>query len=147
MNWKPVVAAVGVCGLTLVLALFSLAQSPSPPTPVQSPQGDDKTNLVPTFHAPSRQILVEAKVWTPPAANGKSDASLIPKESLDRLGGATNLPNSPAPAKGLTFQNFRVLENGVEQRINFLHETDFPAVDTTGQWNMHPVFGGTWGFL
>ena len=132
----------------LVLALSSLAQSSSPPaTPVHGSEGDDKTNPTPTFHAESRQILVEAKVWTPPAANGKSDPSLIPKESLDRLGGVTNLPTWPTPAKGLTFQNFRVLENDVEQRINFLRETDFPAVDTTGQWDMHPVFGGTWGFL
>jgi hypothetical protein len=147
VNWKPVAAAVGGYGLTLVLALLSLAQISSTPAPAGRPEGDDKTNPTSTFYAQSRQILVAATVWNPPAANGKPDVSTIPKESLERLGRVEDVPRFPTPAKDLTAQDFRVLENGIEQKVNFLHEIDFAGVDITGQWNMYPVFGGTWGSL
>ena len=139
--------------LCISALLFSTATYAQAPQTSQSSsqtgalQSDVSAEAIPRFYAEPRQILVEAKVWNPPATSGKPDPSSVPKESLERLGGLDGLPNYPTPAKGLTSASFRVLENGVEQKINFLHETDFPAIDTTGQWDMHPVSGGTWGFL
>jgi len=141
---------LALCISALLLSTATYAQAPKASqssSQTEALQSDVSTEAIPRFYAESRQVLVEAKVWNPPAPNGKPDRSAIPRETLDRLGGAASLPNFPTPAKGLTSQNFQVLENGVEQRVNFFHEADFPAIDTTGQWEMHPVFGGSWGFL
>ncbi len=141
---------LALCISTLLLSTATYAQGPQASqsfSQTEALQSDVSAEALPRFYAESRQILVEAKVWNPPAANGKPDRSVIPKESLERLGGVEGLPNYPTPAKGLTSADFRVLENGIEQKINFFHETDYPAIDTTGQWDMHPVSGGTWGFL
>lgn len=156
MNGQPVVAGVRVCGLTLVLALCSLAQSSSSPqtiTPFQVPvQADDQTTGIPKFYVESRQVLVEATVWNPPNKNNTANTSLTHKESQEKhSNGGSAIPqfpkNWPTPARGLTVKDFQVFDNGVQQKINFMKETDFPTVDVTGQWWMYPDERGAWGTL
>ncbi|MGA2903360.1 MAG: hypothetical protein ABSD98_05995 [Candidatus Korobacteraceae bacterium] len=51
----------------------------------------------------------------------------------------------PPPAKGLTAGDFHVFDNGVEQKINYFKEADFPYTGTGPWWMLHPTAQGTWG--
>ena len=54
----------------------------------------------------------------------------------------------PPAAKGLTAGDFHVFDNGVEQRINYFKEADFPAVaSTTEYWRFDLNTHGMWGIL
>ena len=106
-------------------------------------QAANSTPGIPTFYANSRQVIVEAKVWDEKRKKGDDsdiDPSLPPGERalLKRL---------PPPAQGLTPQDFHVFDNGIEQKINYFKEADFPAVDMANQWYFFPTIGGTWGEL
>jgi hypothetical protein len=135
--------------LALLVPFAAPAQAP---TGDKTPQTANPTPEIPKFYSESRQIIVEAAVWDPPNKNGKADTSLIPQKPRERVpkdGRAVpQLPKWwPTPARGLTLKDFRVLDNGVEQKINFLKEADFPAGDIPGQWWMDPDMRGTWGRL
>ncbi len=141
----------------LAVALSSLAQSSSSPQTIPpsqaSAQADGQTPEVPKFHSESRQVIVEAEVWNQVDKNSGGDGSFIPPVST--LGapeyGAQGLKTIkdlrlPPPARGLTANDFRVLDNGVEQRINYFKEADFPAVGSlTTLWGLVATTRGTWG--
>ena len=123
---------------TLLLPLTATAQAP---TDDKAPQTANSATGIPTFYANSRQVIVEAKVWDKGRKKGDDsdiDPSLPPGERalLKRL---------PPPAQGLTPQDFQVFDNGIEQKINYFKETDFPVVDMSNQWGFFPTTGGTWG--
>jgi hypothetical protein len=125
---------------TLLLPLTATAQAP---TDDKAPQTANSATGIPTFYANSRQVIVEAKVWDKGRKKGDDsdiDPSLPPGERalLKRL---------PPPAQGLTPQDFQVFDNGIEQKINYFKETDFPVVDISNQWGFFPTIGGTWGEL
>ena len=86
--------------------------------------------------------MVEAEVWDKVPNKGDDSGinpTLPPAEqaALRRL---------PPPVHGLMAKDFHVFDNGVEQKINYFRETDFPAVDTSGQWGFESTTGGTWRY-
>ncbi len=146
MNWRPIVASVRVCGLMFVLALFSPAQSSSSPqtsTPSQAPeQAYDQTIGIPSFYTQSRQVLVEAEVWS--KSHDKTEPSWAGDEPLKPFERGV-VKHLPPPARGLNASEFRVFDNGVEQRVNYFKEADFPAVDNSYHWYLIPTVEGIWG--
>lgn len=109
---------------------------------------------IPKFFANSRQVIVEAEVWSRVDKNDVGDASLVPPISVSGYPdyGASGLKtleglHLPPPARGLIAKEFQVFDNGVERRINYFKEADFPAVwGLTTQWTLYPTTRGTWGF-
>lgn len=131
--------------LTLLLPLTAGAQAPSGD---KTPPTTNSTPGIPTFYANSHQVIVEAEVWNSGDKKNSSDASWIP-ENLPNGGANLRkiLKALPPPARGLTANDFRVLDNGVEQKVNYFKEADFPAVGPTGQWLLNPSTHGIWGTL
>ena len=131
-----------VC-LTVLLPLTAAAQAPSGD---QTPQTADSAPGVPTFYANARQVIVEAEVWKP-VDKKHPDPSWMQQGSLDGVPGAVaeTLKRMPPPAKGLTAGDFHVFDNGVEQKINYFKEADFPYTGTGPWWMLHPTAQGTWG--
>jgi len=129
--------------LTLLPPLTVTAQAPSGD---QAPQTASSTNGIPTFYAHARQVIVEADV-SKPVDKKHPDTSWIPQGSLDGVPGvvAEILKRMPPPAKGLTTGDFHVFDNGVEQRINYFKEADFPYSGTGQWWMLHPTAHGIWG--
>ena len=121
-----------VC-LALLLLWDATAQEPSGG---KGPQSVEPAPVTPTFHAESRQVLVEANVWNPGAE--KHATNLTSKPGLQPPKGW------PAPAGRLTVKDFHVFDNGVEQRINFLKELDFDA-RFSEPWSLELDARGTWG--
>jgi hypothetical protein len=134
-----------VC-LALLLRLTAVAQAP---------QTASSTAGIPTFYAQGWQVIVEAEVWKGDDKKNANDASWIPQA-------LPGLPNGGAeaikilrlwrpPAPGLIANDFRVFDNGVEQRINYFKETDFAAVasvsEAYGLWVVDPVTRGIWATL
>jgi hypothetical protein len=126
--------------LALLMPFATRAQEPQPVSPTA------EITKPYTFYSESRQIIVAATVFKKTDKDGA--ASWVAEESLNRL------PNGEAaavrklglpPARGLSAKDFRLLDNGAEQSINYFQEADFPAVDITGHWAFSPTFGGTWG--
>jgi len=126
-----------------VLISFATAQEPQAPQTV-SPTAENPRLY--TLRTESRQIIVAASVYN--HADKDRAASWAQEESLNRL------PSSAAaavrkldlpPARGLSAKDFRVLDNDVEQSINYFQEADFPAADITGRWSFSPAATGTWG--
>jgi len=140
-----------VC-LALLLPLAVDAQTPAEGDD-KAPQTANSTTGIPTFYAHARQVIVEAEVWNHADKKSAGDASWIPEGALTgapdggaRLKKVLNL--MPPPARGLTPGDFHVLDNGVEQKINYFSEADFPAVGTTtGFWRLDPTTRGMWGTL
>ena len=127
-----------VC-LTVLLPLTAGAQAPSVD---KTPRTANTRSGIPTFYANSRQVMVEAEVWDKVPNKGDDSGinpTLPPAEqaALRRL---------PPPVHGLMAKDFHVFDNGVEQKINYFRETDFPAVDTSGQWGFESTTGGTWRY-
>ena len=160
MAWRPIGAGLIVCGLVLALALSEFAQSSSSPqTTVPSQaraQDDDQTTGIPNFRTESRQVIIEAEAWNPldkkhspdtswmypwlAGANSDSDAT-ITAIRLNKL--------MPPPAPGLTAKDFHILENGVEQTINYFKEAEFPGVASMSlhlEWSLYPTTRGIWGW-
>jgi hypothetical protein len=107
---------------------------------------------LPTFYAHSRQVIVEAEVGNHVDKKNAGDASWIPQGSLEGSpdGGASLgkvLKLLPPPAHGLAAKDFHVFDDGVEQKINYFKEADFPAVaiSTTVSWRFDPTARGIWG--
>jgi hypothetical protein len=135
--------------LALLVPFAAFAQAP---TGDKALQAANPAPEIPRFYAESRQILVEAEVWDAPNQKSAADTSLIPTESQERLPNAgasvLHLPKWwPTPARGLTLKDFRVFDNGVEQKINFLKETDFSTSNLPDQWWTGPDEHGTWASL
>ncbi len=135
--------------LALLLPLGASAQEPNPSNGSQSVEPASGTS---TFYAESRQVLIEATVWKGSEANGTAHVSLLPEGPPARpqsgRAGAPQLPKWwPAPARGLTVKDFRVFDNGVEQKINFLKETDFSTSNLPDHLSTGPDEHGTWASL
>jgi len=129
--------------LTLLTPLTAGAQIPAGD---KVSQPANPTPGIPTFYAHSRQVIVEAEVWKP-VDKKHPDTSWMQQGSLDGVPGvvAETLKRMPPPAKGLTAGDFQVLDNGVEQKINYFKEADFPYTGTGPWWMLHPTAQGTWG--
>jgi hypothetical protein len=134
--------------LTLLLPLTVGAQAPSGDKALQTPTS---TPGIPTFYADARQVIVEAEIWNHVDPNRPADTTWIPESWLKIWG--TNVPDGAAklrkllghlsPARGLPAEAFHVFDNGVEQRINYFKETEFPA--QPAYWQFSPTTHGLWG--
>ena len=51
----------------------------------------------------------------------------------------------PPVARGLSANDFHLFDNGAEQKINYLEESDFSWRDVNEQWFFYPHIRGTWG--
>lgn len=129
---RALIACVCLVLLPWGASAQSTQQKPNPNNPSQS---DESTPATPTFHVESRQVLVEANVWNLGAE--KHATNLMSKPGLQPKG-------SPTPARGLSVKDFRVFDNGVEQRVNFLKELDFDA-RWADPWWIEPDISGGWG--
>lgn len=110
-------------------------------------QNQVSTGEIPKFYSESRQVIFEAEVWNKHATkNSLTVWSASQIESLTPIERDV-LKHLPAPVKGLNAADFHVFDNGVEQRINYFKEADFPGADSTGRWVFHPTKRGTWGIL
>jgi hypothetical protein len=51
----------------------------------------------------------------------------------------------PPVARGLSAKDFHIFDNGAEQKINYLEESDFFLRNVNEQWFFYPHLRGTWG--
>ena len=112
-----------------------------PPVANEQPQRDNGTGEIPTFYSHALQVLVTVSVWK----HAPRSADWVPKEALKRLPIAADILAMPPVARGLTANDFRVFDNGIEQKINYLEESDVPLRDVNNQWFFYPHIRGTWG--
>ena len=120
------------------------------PLPIQEGVPPDQSaGGIPTFYAQARQVLVEAEVWGKGHGKSAKAASMasIKDDPAMRAHKSMIIGLIPPPASGLTVADFHVLDNGVEQPINYFKETDFQAADNSKQWRFVPTVPGTWGTL
>jgi hypothetical protein len=97
-----------------------------------------------TFYAHSRQVIVEAEVWDKTKQKRLSEDGTELTREL-RSDQKDTLKHLPSAATGLKAVDFRVFDNSVEQKINYLKEADFPVADVRHQWWFVPTPTGTWG--
>jgi hypothetical protein len=109
-----------------------------PSTADQHSQSDNGTDEVPMFRAHARQVLVTASVR-------KNAAKSVPEEVLKRHPGEKDVFAVRPAAQGLSSNDFRIFDNGAEQRINYLEEFDSSWRDINGQWVFYPHIRGVWG--
>ena len=138
-----------ICLWLMLIVPLTAAGQQAPPSQTAGPPPE-----IPTFRAESRQVIVEAEVWNHVGKRSAGDESPAPPISV--MGppnyGVLGLNNIeglrlPPPAAGLTPKDFQVLDNGVEQRVNYLQEADFPAVwGLTTTWRLSATSSGVWGF-
>jgi hypothetical protein len=138
VSWRPIVAGLSVCGLVLASAVSAVPQSPS--TAAQA-DTEDTSPGIPKFYAESRQILIEATV----SDRDRTDSSWIPQDVAKLPSAAKDFFTMHPPVRGLRAADFRVFENGVQQKVNYFTEADFPGANLTHQWAFLPESGGTWG--
>ncbi len=129
MRLRPVWA--GTC-LAILLSAAAAAQE-SPSTDKVGQTVNSRIDIA-VFHSESRQVLVGGSVWNAPWS----------PELYGRLRG---LPVNESLRRfhtllGLTPKDFRIFDNGVEQKINFFAETDLGFV--TRQWDFWPTARGMW---
>jgi len=144
---KLVVVAVSV----LVTSCLATGQVQTPDTTVQAsppianqrPQTDNGTGEIPTFYSHARQILVTASVWKHVARS----AAWVPKEALKRYPMAADTLAMPPLARGLSANDFHVFDNGAEQKVNYLEESDFSWRDVNEQWSFVHDNRGSWGWF
>ncbi len=105
-------------------------------------QPDTGTGEIPTFYSHARQVLVTASVWKHEART----SAWIPNEVYKRDPKAAEVFATPPEARGLSANDFRIFDNGAEQKINYLQEADFSGMDVTRTWSYHPDIRGTWGY-
>ncbi len=123
-----------------VLARSATVQA-TPPIANERSQTDNGTTEIPTFYSHARQVLVTAAVWKHAARS----AAWVPKEALKRYPAVANASAMPPVARGLSAKDFRIFDNGAEQKINYLEESDFPLREVTNKWFFYPRIRGTWG--
>lgn len=112
-----------------------------PATANERSQTDNGTGEIPTFYSHARQILVTASVWKHAARS----TAWVPKEALKRYPILAHQSAMPPVARGLSANDFRIFDNGAEQKINYLEESDFSWRDVNEQWIFYPHMRGTWG--
>ena len=133
----------------LVASCLSTGQAPAPNAAVQAAhpianepsQTDNRPGEIPTFYSHARQVLVTALVWK----HGARSAAWVPKEALKRYPLAVPIAAMPPVARGLSANDFHVFDNGAEQKINYLEESDSPLRDVNEQWFFYPHIWGAWG--
>jgi len=141
-------AVVAVC--VLVASYLSTGQEQVPkarpqaasPTANDDALTDSGNGEIALFHSHARQVLVTASVWK----HAPKSAAWVPKDVLKRYPKvvADSLAMPPV-ARGLSANDFHVFDNGAEQKINYLEESDFSWRDINEQWFFHPHIHGTWG--
>src|SRR5271165_3922044 len=115
-----------------------------PPDTNEHSQTENATDQIPTFSSHARQVLVTVGVWKHAARS----AAWVPKEVLKRF----PLPadyladyfGTPPIAQGLSENDFHIFDNGAEQKINYLEESDFSWRDAS-EGAFFPHIRGTWG--
>jgi hypothetical protein len=112
-----------------------------PPVANERSQTDNGAGEIPTFYSHARQVLVTALVWKHAARS----AAWVPKDVLKRYPFLANPLAMPPVARGLSANDFHVFDNGAEQKINYLEESDFSLRDVNEQWFFYPHVRGTWG--
>ena len=124
-----------------VQAPLAMGQAVSPVANERS-QTNKGTGEIPTFYSHARQVLVTAEVWKHEAKT----TAWIPNDVLKR-NPVLKAMAMPPEARGLSANDFRVFDNGAEQKINYLQESDFPLRDETREWLFSFDIRGAWGFL
>ena len=119
----------------------SVTLQAGPRTVKEPSQTDDGTGKIPTFYSHARQILVTALVWKHAARS----TAWVPKEALKRYPILAHQSAMPPVARGLSANDFRLFDNGAEQKINYLEESDYSWRDVNKQWIFYPHTRGTWG--
>ena len=136
-----------VAVFVLIASCFATSQVQAPKATVQAgppvtnerSQTENATGQIPTFYSHARQVLVAVAVW-------KHAARSVPKEALERYPRVVaDALAMPPVAGGLSANDFRLFDNGVEQKINYLEESDFSWRDINEQWFFLPQIRGTWG--
>jgi hypothetical protein len=112
-----------------------------PPVAGEPPQTDNGAGEIPTFYSHARQVLVTASVWKHEAKSAIS----VPQEILKRYPNAAEVYAVPPVARGLSASDFRIYDNGAEQKVNYLEEFDLSWRDVNWQWIFYPHIRGTWG--
>ncbi len=112
-----------------------------PPIANERSQTDNGTGEIPTFYSHARQVLITVAVWKHAART----AAWVPKEALKRYPLVAGVLAMPPMAQGLSANDFRIFDNGVEQKINYLEESDSSLRDVNEQWFFYPHVRGTWG--
>lgn len=121
----------------------SATGQPAAPIANESAQTDHATGEVPTFRSEARQVLVTVGVWKRAARS----AAWVPKEVLKRYPMAEGVLAAPPVAQGLSESDFHVFDNGAEQKINYLKESDFSFWrDLNHQWFFYHIRGSWGGF-
>src|SRR5215469_2972330 len=113
----------------------------APPVANERSQTENERGEIPTFHSHARQVLVTASVWK----HAPKSTAWVPTEVLKRYPTATAALAVPPVARGLSANDFHVFDNGAEQKINYLEESDFSWRDINEQWFFYPHIRGTWG--
>jgi hypothetical protein len=119
----------------------SATVQPAAPTTDEIFQTDKGVGEVPTFYSHARQVLVTVGVWK----HETRSVAWLPKGALKRDPAAINTFARPPVARGLSAKDFHVFDNGAEQKINYLAESDFPWRDINEQWVFAPHIRGIWG--
>jgi len=137
-----------VAVIVLLASCFSTDQE-KVPAPIQSgpavtnerSQSDSGTGEIPTFYSHPRQVLVTASVWKHTA---KSTAP-VPEEILKRYPILSKAYTMPPIARGLSASDFHIFDDGAEQKINYVEESDFSWRDVDDRRSFQPQPHGTWG--
>lgn len=119
----------------------SATGQPAPQIANNPSQTDNGAGEIPTFYSHARQVLVTVGVWK----NAAPSAAWVPKDILKRIPMAAEDLATPPVARGLSAKDFHIFDNGAEQKINYLEESDFPWRDVNRQWFFFPRLRGTWG--
>ena len=139
----------GVAVTVLIASCFATSQVQAPmatfqagaPNAHEPSQTDNGTGEIPLFHSYARQVLVTVSVWK----HAPRSAAWVPKEVLKRYPTAAQIFATPPVARGLSANDFRIFDDGAEQKINYLQESDFSWRDLTEQWAFGARIRGTWG--
>src|SRR5579863_1020275 len=140
-------AKLAIVVVSVLLASYlSTGQVQAPKATVQagSPisnersQADNRTGEIPTLYSHVRQVLVTVSVW-------KHAARSVPSEALKQYPMTADALAMPPVARGLSANDFHIFDNGAEQKINYLEESDFSLRDVNEQWSFAPDIRGTWG--
>ncbi len=107
------------------------------------------TEEVPGLRIESRQVLLGAVVLKHSADKHVSDESLLPADVLKRYPRYVVAELTDYAKKldnRLEASDFRVFDDGTEQRINYFNKSILPLEDWDRLWWFTPTSHGTWGF-
>ena len=134
-----------VAGSVLLANCFATSQVQAPKATVKAVHAvtnerSQSQGQIPTFYSHARQVLVTVAVWNHLAKR----AGRVPKEVLKQYPLASAYTMPPIAA-GLSANDFHIFDNGAEQKINYLEESDFSWRDVDNQRFFHPQTRGSWG--